>query len=316
MPTTKRAKRRAPRRPGDTDRVRALVAMRRCSLLAIRRARLARRHSVTGEPTGGHYPPLADAPPHTPCVPMHRDWGVPADRCRALEAVPVEQRIRLIATLQDARGEAFQTGRLLTVCGWIPSARADGWFTASDGEDRGTADVVRALHAAPLPSALAQALYERCPRPDERMWRLTDALSEDDAARLEGWSGDRPPWLQVGAGACTDDCKDCWPAGRGIPLADGTLARLAPGQGGRMLALCECECSMCNGTGDDEEVDTCGSCGGEGLVEAMLGGDTTCGECDGYGYTRVRAHDCDHCAGTGRRPLVEVAREAEEREAP
>lgn len=181
----------------------------------------------------------ADAMPHhEPCVAIHRDWGVPADRCRALAALP----------------------------------------------DKYDSDVrrihARMLYLAPIPSALAAALW-RVPRPDSRMWRLTDVLSEDDAARLEGWSGDRPPWLQVGVGACTDDCKDCWPAGRGIPLANGALARLAPGQGGRMLALVMCECPTCEGRE--------------------------------YISRLPSREGCTACAGTGRRPLVEVAREAEER---
>lgn len=205
-----------------------------------RASRLARRHPDTGEPTGGAYPTgsLADAPPYTPCVPRDVNWGVPADRCRALGALPAMS-------------------------------------------------LERAFGFAPLPSALAAALWTRCPRDDARMWRLTDTLSEDDAARLEGWSGDRPPWLQVGVGACTDDCKDCWPAQRGIPLADGTLARLAPGQDGRMLALVDV---------------TCPACEGEGRIGFVI-------------HTITRNIDnrvtCPACAGTGRRPLVEVAREVE-----
>jgi len=235
---------------------------------------------------GGPYPGADTSP--LPRV----TWSVPADKCRALHAEYGED---------DMWRRARPTNDEI--------ARLHRLVFAPDVETTPHA-LARALHAAPLTSALAAALWSRCPRDDGRMWRLTDTLSDDDAARLEGASGKcdfcrgtgvfRAEGLYTGPYQEGDRCREHGCDGgwlfldhrglavtRGIPLANGAngaLARLAPGQGGRMLALVEVECPTC-----------------ESLRRRM--------PFRGVEFMDGVAPSCTHCAGTGRRPLVDVASE-------
>lgn len=259
--TARASRKRKPRRPGDTDRVRALVAMPRIQTPKPlrRQARTARQiedAARSGRPrTGGAYPGADTSP--LPRV----TWRVPADRCAALTA------IRNVWTHDVDEAELNELRQ----------------FVALQESPRLLA---RALHHAPLPEWLAAALWQRCPRADDRMWRWTDTLSEDDAARLEG--GVPCGGMGCGAPGCVG-CHDgyVYPNGRGIPVGS-RLVRLAPGSAGRMLALAMAICDVCMG---------------QRVVGRML---LTQG-----GVMPRAPRECPACAGTGTVPLATIRERGE-----